>query len=75
MSTEKELLAIIAELLKRETDHECCGGCVDCTTSRQYEQSAARFNELQAFAAAESTKQFVQQQAATFAQLLSQQKP
>ena len=72
MSDElKQLLKLLAENLNNGSCNDCC----DCTTTRQYEHSAARFNELQAFAAAESSKQFVQQQAAMFASLLKQVQP
>ena len=54
-------------------DHCHCNPCCDCTTSRTFEQSAARFNESQAFAAAESNKVYLQQQGAQFAQLLKLQ--
>lgn len=65
---EKETIALLTKLVEmlneRSTD----------TTGETFEQSAARFNEQAAFAAAESQKAFVQQNAAQFAQLLQMQK-
>ena len=72
MKTE-ELSAILQQIEQVLGQPSKCGECCGCTTTQALEQSSARFNELQAFAAAQSSRAFVQQQEAQFAQLLSQQ--
>ena len=73
MKTE-ELLKVLHQLTD-SLGNGCENSCCDCTTDKTFQQSAARFNELQAFAANQSTNQFVAQQAAQFAQLLKQTSP
>jgi hypothetical protein len=70
-----KLIFQLAELLGvKHTANDCgCHSCCDCTTTRTFEQSAARFNEQQAFASVESSKSFLQQQSAQFSQLLKLQ--
>lgn len=72
----EELVSVLTALvgaLAEQNAGGACGGCCDCTTIRSFEHQAARANEQSAFAAAESQKNFVQNQQAQFAHLLQMQ--
>ena len=70
----EELVELIVEkvLAKLESKQECNANCCTCdaTTPRQFEQSAARFNDQSAFNAAATMNNFALQQQANWMTLM-----